>query len=350
MRNRNNWDIISKRIIEAGSNQVDQSHMAEFLKKSFGLALDALEELVQEGIDLSDRQIVSNLKELELALHQIPQQRVHAFDVSTVLDDFEEYVERFYAILSRPEQTAENSITCSWIVARLDSMAEEMSDDSDGIIIQKFLDNGELNSYLSICKVLCENGSERIKAYVVDAAENVAHALTSIDQKNEARLYWSFVITLLKQDNLRITQRDKRLLLAIDYLKRLDILFVQEISPLELPTVAPDFYDQKNLILDDENFENELADAKSLIVCEVASDGAGDEVFARMLDAADTYGNGCKDIALFMESGKKNVLTPDGSTLIQLLGDKFRIVRQSWGMNLNTDLRYSRAVLIIIQH
>lgn len=222
MKSSNNWDIISKLIKDAGSNQIVQSHMAEFLKSKFGLALDALEELVQEGIDLSDRQIVYNLKELELALHQIPQHRVYAFDVSTVLDDFEEYVERFYSILSRPEQNAENSITCSWIVSRLDSLAEEMTDESDGNMINKVLDNGELNSYLSICEVLCENGSDRIRAYVVDSAENVAHALTSIDQKYDARLYWRFVITLLKQDNLRITQRDKRLMLAWDYLKGLD--------------------------------------------------------------------------------------------------------------------------------
>jgi hypothetical protein len=219
------WAIIKQCIQDANERQVDQSKMAEFLKNQFDLILATLEGLVQEGIDLSDRTVVSNLKELELALHQIPQHRVFAFDALTVIEEFEEYVERFYHILSLPKQDAETSFTCSWIVKRLDFLADTITNEDEDEEIEKELDTKQLyklTTYLGICKTLCENGSAMIKAYVVGSAEHLAHALTLVDLPREAEHYWQFVIYLLSQDNLRITQREGRLMVAKDIINHLD--------------------------------------------------------------------------------------------------------------------------------
>ena len=207
MNGVDSWSVIKELIQDANVRQVDQSKMAEFLKNQFDLILDTLVGLVQDGIDLSDRTVVSNLKELEFALHQIPQHRVFAFDVSTVFEAFEEYVERFYMILSQPKQDAETSFTSSWIVCRLDSLAEAITDEQEGDETRKEINPQRLKTYLDVCQTLCANGSDRIRAYVVDASERIAHALTSSNRQCEAREYWLFVIFLLSQDNLRINQR-----------------------------------------------------------------------------------------------------------------------------------------------
>lgn len=222
MERLDSWSVIKGLLQNANERHVDQSRMAEFLKSQFDLILDTLEGLVQDGIDLSDRTAVSNLKELELALHQIPQHRVFAFDVSTVFEAFEEYVERFYMILSRPKQDAETSFTCSWIVGKLDSLAEAITEEQGGDEARREINPQQLKTYLDICKTLCENGSNMIKAYVVGAAERLAHALTSVDLPREAEHYWQFVIYLLSQDNLRITQREGRLMIAKDIFDHLD--------------------------------------------------------------------------------------------------------------------------------
>jgi hypothetical protein len=222
MNSVDSWSVIKELVQDVNERQVDQPKMSEFLKNQFDLILDTLDGLVRDGIDLSDRTVVSNLKELELALHQIPQHRVFAFDVSTVIEEFEEYIERFYMILSQPKQDAETSFTCSWIVSRLDSLAEAVSEDQERDDARKEIIPRQLKAYLDICQTLCKNGSDRIRAYVVDASEDLAHALTSASRQREARDYWQFVIYLLSQDNLRITQRKGRLMIAKDIIDHLD--------------------------------------------------------------------------------------------------------------------------------
>ena len=115
------WPFIKRLIKEAEKQEVGQSEMPAFLREHLTAVLDTLEDLVQKGIDLSDMQVVSNLKNLELAFHQVPQQRIYSWDAAIVLGEFEEYIERFYAILSIPQQNAETSFTARWIINRFES-------------------------------------------------------------------------------------------------------------------------------------------------------------------------------------------------------------------------------------
>lgn len=249
---KNNWAIIRSRIKAAELQEVERSKMAAFLKETFSFALDALDELVRQGIDLSERKVVTQLKELELALNQVPQRRVRAFDVSDVLDDFNEYVMRFYVLLSVPRQDAETSFSCRWVVGQIDAAVEEMRNLNDSLYLldeamfstKKYVGEGIsplmeefgnerekmeqkkerlgkrltsnlMSRYFVVCENLSEHGSDTIRAMLADAAENLAHLLTSEDYLDEARFTWDLVITLLSQkDNLRITQRAGRLAIA----------------------------------------------------------------------------------------------------------------------------------------
>lgn len=199
--NSNDCAIIKQCIKDAGEMKVEQADMVAFLKRTFGTALETLEEMVADGIDLTDNEVVANLQELILAINQIPQGRVRAFSVSTVIDDFEELVERFYGILARPHQDAEASFTCDWLVSRLNSLAEEPDE----------VDAQRLERYLAIAKTLAENGSDKIRAYLAEAAEHLAHELTFEWMQEEAKAVWDYAIELLSQENLRIIQREGRL-------------------------------------------------------------------------------------------------------------------------------------------
>ena len=247
--NMDNWAYIKQCIDEAKGKKVEQPQMADFLKKAFTSALDALEDLVKQGIDLADRSVVKRLKGLELDLHQIPQNRVRAFDGATVLEDFDEYFVRFYKLLSVPKQDAETSFSCRWVVGRIDSALEEIQylkdsiDILDNVLISMMEFEGkDIDSlkeefgcereileqwkektvksvaralkeiYLEVCDNLNKHGSDMIRASLADSIEALANALTSEDMLQDASTAWDLAITLLSQeDDLRITQRKERL-------------------------------------------------------------------------------------------------------------------------------------------
>lgn len=210
-RERDNWALIKGCVQDAETQKVDQADMAAFLKRTFCTALDTLEEMVADGLDLSDKDVVANLSELILAINQIPQGRVRAFSVSTVIDEFEELVERFYGILAQSRQNAETSFTCDWLVSRLNSLAYE----PDKVDAQK------LKRYLGIAETLVLNGSDKILAYMAEAAEHLAHELTSEWLQDEAKKVWQFTIEILSRENSRITQREGRLQVDTDILNSL---------------------------------------------------------------------------------------------------------------------------------
>lgn len=204
-----NWATIQTCIMNAEMQSVEQTEMPAFLKRVFNTAIDALRELVEAGIDLGDNTVVAKLQELILAICQTPQHRILAFDVSEVIKDFEEYEVLFYGYLSLVKQDAETSFTCDWVVERLYYMAENP---------QKS-DYQKLEFYMDICEKLNENGSDKIRAYLARATENLAHSFMSKWMRKEAKKAWIFAIKLLSQDNERIIQREKRLINAQDNIK-----------------------------------------------------------------------------------------------------------------------------------
>lgn len=155
------WSFIKRLIKEAEKQEVTQQEMPAFLKEHFTKVLDTLEDMARGGIDLSDRQVVSNLKNLELALHQIPQRRIYSWDSPIVFEEFEEYVERFYVILSNPKQNAETSFTARWTISRFESFLFEREDldnslsslEEDILEEKEILDCLESNSSKSEAKV-----------------------------------------------------------------------------------------------------------------------------------------------------------------------------------------------------
>lgn len=211
-KNNEKWTVIKQYIDDAQNLTVEQAAISVFLKKTFGAALGVLEELVSTGIDLSDNDVIASLQDLILAICQIPQKRVRAFNVSDVIADFENYEERFYELLSLPRQDAETSFSCDWIVDRLGFLAEN----------PRMVDSKKLDLYIDICKNLCSSGSDKIRAYLASATENLADIYTSEWMSDEAKKVWQVAILLLSYENARITQREDRLLYAKRILKLMD--------------------------------------------------------------------------------------------------------------------------------
>lgn len=261
------WPFIKRLIKEAEKQEVTQQDMPAFLRAHFTMVLDTLRDMARKGIDLSDGQAASSLKKLELALHQIPQQRIYSWDAPIVLDAFQEYVERFYLILSIPKQNAETSFTSRWIINQFESFLSErdyldnyLSYLEDDILEEQELLscfennrakvrtkvkirikeleekkknledkkeqwkqrlNNNLKLYLTICNNLNENGSDMLRAMIVSVTEEVANALYLDAMWEEAKLLWGQVVSLLEQNNVRIIQRKGRLKVAKDNLRRI---------------------------------------------------------------------------------------------------------------------------------
>lgn len=261
------WPFIKRLIKEAEKQDVAQSEMPAFLKEHLTRILDTLEGMVQKSMDLSDRKVISNLKNLELALHQIPQHRIYSWDAPIVLEMFQEYVEHFYLILSIPKQNAETSFTSRWIINQFESFLSErdyldnyLSYIEDDILEEqeilycfessrskartaiktrikeleekrkKLEDEKEqwgqrlsnnIDRYLTICNNLNKNGSDMLRAMIATVTEEVANALYSDAMWEEAKLLWGQVVSLLEQNNVRIIQRKGRLKVAKDNLRRI---------------------------------------------------------------------------------------------------------------------------------
>lgn len=259
------WPFMKRLIKEAEKQEVTQQEMPAFLRDHFTSVLDTIEGIVQKGIDLSDRRVVSDLKNLELTLHQLPQRRIYSWDSSIVLDEFQEFIERFYVILSIPKQNAETSFTARWIINQFESFLSErdyidnsicyLEDDileaqellscfesnkskAKAMVKSRLKELGEkkkkledeknewerrfnkhLGTYLTICNNLNENGSDMLRSMVVTVAEDMANALYSDAMWEEAKILWGQVVSLLEQNNVRIIQREGRLMVARDNLR-----------------------------------------------------------------------------------------------------------------------------------
>lgn len=261
------WPFIKRLIKEAEKQEVTQQDMPAFLRAHFTMVLDTLRDMARKGIDLSDGQTASSLKNLELALHQIPQHRIYSLNAPIVLDMFQEYVEHFYLILSIPKQNAETSFTSRWIINQFESFLSErdyldnyLSYLEDDILEEqkilycfessrakartaiktrikeleekrkKLADEKEqwgqrlsnnLDRYLTICNNLNKNGSDMLRAMIATVTEEVANALYLDAMWEEAKLLWGQVVSLLEQNNVRIIQRKGRLKVAKDNLRRI---------------------------------------------------------------------------------------------------------------------------------
>ena len=363
----NKWQIIKNCIQEAASVKVDQSQVSKFLKNTFNNVLDSLARLVQEGLDLSNEDVLTNLKDLELALAQLPQQRVFAFDVATVIDEFEEFMDRFYVYLSIPSQNAENSISSDWIIGRFDSFVQELDTHNEWIDCAKnglaelaeikdslestvhntrkeeekkalrkalrglrkdinerlydqdkqiaWLEQQKENLktrfvkkmgeyYLFACYNLIDNGSEMIRAKLANASEGLADALMSENMMKEASLVWHLTVRLMSEDNNRITQREARLTNAIDCSLRLDVESKEILNnAVELAGYLPELFDNSAPLGEDNGFEDALSLSKSSIVCEINPEGSAIDVATRMALAIDNLGGKKKDIFFYIVAG-----------------------------------------------
>ena len=357
MRQDNNWIIIKRLIKEAGETCVEQEQMPSFLKKTFALALDALEDLVRNGVDLNDKNLVANVKELELALAQIPQHRVFAFDAASVIEDFEPYEDRFLMILSYPRQDAENSIVCPRLMKKLEALSEQITED---ILEDETLDSNEekkqalsdkTKASLAICHELSLNGSDGIKAFLVDAAEDLAHALSSADMQRAARGCWRFVVDILSEENPRITQRKIRLMNAKEVLIRMETLFTKEMTTSEVEVFLPEAFNPKNIGDESREFREIWSTGKRIILCEVVAEGYADEVAERMINAVELYGQSGTDILYYIDVGDLNntlIFNPDISVLMNMLGERYNVQKWTCHVDPITTSRYSRALIGVI--
>lgn len=206
------WGCIRRYIQDSEECPIGQTEMVDFLKQNLSAALNRLEQMDSSELDLTKDDVLINLKRFERALLLIPQRRVRIYDAAIVGELFNELVIRFYSILAAPEQNAENSLTCDWLVKNLEQLAENPED-----VAAETLD-----TYLRICNMLITNGSNKVKVYLEDSIETLAHALTSAGEFSLAKRPWEYALRLLSDEtNFMISQRIDRMSAVRDMYKHL---------------------------------------------------------------------------------------------------------------------------------
>lgn len=243
------WETIERCIEVASTRDVKQTEIIDFLKGTFNIALDILDGLVQNGIELSDEDVVLHLMKLRKTIYLLPTDRVHCMDAPDVLKEFSEHDFRFHKILSTPKQNAEDSFSADWVVGKLSylksmfdelellrerladleelrdeilevadtaGMAEERIDTVGADI--KYLEhkvsktvNADLSEYSQICHNLLKSGSDKICVELLDATSNIADSFMSDGMFNEAQEMLKIAIMALEKENPRIQQREERL-------------------------------------------------------------------------------------------------------------------------------------------
>lgn len=213
------WGSVRRYIEDSRECPVSQTDIVDFLKSNFQAALDLLEQMDPPELDLDKEDILTLLKKFEEALLLLPKRRVHIYDAAIVYEMFEDLVIRFYRILAAPIQNAENSFTCDWLVNNLKCMADNPED----VTIET------LDIYLSISNILIKNSSNKVKVYLEEAIEALAHALVSAGEFSLAKQPWEYAIRLLSDEtNFMISQRFDRMCAASDMYKHLYKSGVQE--------------------------------------------------------------------------------------------------------------------------
>lgn len=243
------WETIERCIDVAESRDVKQTEIIGFLKGTFNIALDVLEGLVQNGIELSDKDVVIHLMHLRKAINLLPTDRVHCMDAPDVGKEFREQEFRFHKLLSTPRQNAEDSFAADWVIGKLDYLQSqfekleqrreqladlelmreeileitdtaEMVDErinavSSGIENQESKINEAVNAnlceYAQVCRNLLRSGSNKICLKLLDATSSIAESFMSEGMFKEAQEMLKIAVMALEKENPMIQQREERL-------------------------------------------------------------------------------------------------------------------------------------------
>ena len=222
------WETIERCIEVAGTRVVKQTEIIDFLKGTFNIALDALDGLVQNGINLSDDDVVLHLMRLRKAIYLLPTDRVHCMDAPDVIKEFREEEYRFHKILSTPKQNAEDSFSADWVVGKLSYLKSQFDElellrgrlaeidtvSADIEYLEKEINkavNSELREYAIICHNLLKCGSSKIGTEILDATSNIADSFMSEGMFKEAQEMLKIAVIALEKENPRIQQREERL-------------------------------------------------------------------------------------------------------------------------------------------
>lgn len=243
------WETIERCIDVAESRNVKQTEIIDFLKGTLNIALDTLNGLVQNCIELSDKDVIKHLMSLREAINLLPTQRIYCMDAPDALNEFREQESRFHQILSIPKQNAENSFSTDWVIGKLnylkkqfdelellrekkselEDLRDEMSEDGTSAdIVQeriyavssdiKRLEHeiseaidANIDIYILICHNLLESGSVKIRAEILEASSDIAEVFMSEGMFNGAHDMLQIAIGVLREENPRIQQREARL-------------------------------------------------------------------------------------------------------------------------------------------
>ena len=243
------WETIERCVEVASTRNVNQTEIVDFLKGTFNIALDALDGLVQSGIELSDKDVIKHLMSLREAIYLLPTQRVYCMDAPDAVNEFREQESRFYQLLSIPKQNAENSFSADWVIgglsylkkqfdelellrdkkSELEDLKEDMIEgEVSADIVQERVNSvrsdierleheiseaidANMDIYIHICHNLLEGGSEKIGAEILDASSDIAEVFMSEGMFSGAREMLQIAIGVLREENPRIQQREARL-------------------------------------------------------------------------------------------------------------------------------------------
>lgn len=131
------------------------------------------------------------------------------------------------------------------------------------------------------------------------------------------------------------------------------VLSVKEMTKTSDVNYLPSIFTHEVFGLKKEDYEEMLANAKKVIICEVSPDGYALEIFKRMKYAIDSLEEKSKDVFYYIEAGntfKALVSNPDSSTLTRLMGNRYNVIKYIWGENMEEAKRYTKAVVGLLVH
>lgn len=131
------------------------------------------------------------------------------------------------------------------------------------------------------------------------------------------------------------------------------VLSVKEMTKTSALNYLPSVFTHEALGLKKEDYEDMLADAKKVIICEVSPDGYAYEIFKRMKYVIDSLKEKSKDVFYYIEGGDPitaQVFDPDASTLVRLMDNRYNVINCIWGVNMEEAKRYTKAVVGLLVH
>lgn len=100
--------------------------------------------------------------------------------------------------------------------------------------------------------------------------------------------------------------------------------------------------------LTEEDYKRFLDGAKEVLIYEVSAEGTAGDILDRLIYAINSNGHEKKDIFYYIEAGNTINITPDVSTITQVMNDLYNVVLDVLGVNTKEEGNYTKALAGVI--